>query len=69
MQADPALALPQAGELAVAWRYLQIRGGRYARLIAVGLLALVAVGVWRVNEFPKLAEQTLVRHQVCARTA
>ena len=33
--------------------------GRYARLIAVGLLALVAVGVWRVNQFPKLVEQTL----------
>jgi hypothetical protein len=59
VQANPALALAAGWGAAIAWKVVEVRGGRHARPIAIGLLALVAVGVWRVNQFPKLVEQTL----------
>jgi hypothetical protein len=59
VQANPALALAAGWGAAIGWETLRARGGAFARPIAFALLTLVAVGVWRVNQFPKLVEQTL----------
>src|SRR5262249_34125826 len=59
VQANPALALAAGWGAAIAWNTVRDRAGRSATALGIALLALVAVGVWRVNQFPKLAEQTL----------
>ena len=59
VQANPALGLAAGWGAIVAWQW--IRGSlarRTARAAAVAVCALVAVAVWRVNQFPKLVEQT-----------
>ncbi len=60
VQVAPALAL------AAAWAAWELRGVARTRLSPVGsrlalagALALTAVAVWRVNQFPKLVEQTI----------
>jgi 4-amino-4-deoxy-L-arabinose transferase-like glycosyltransferase len=59
IQANPALALAAGWGGALAWSWLRAGTGRAARLIAVPLVLAVAVAAWRVNQFDKLAEQTL----------
>ena len=58
VQANPALALAAGWAMPEAWRLLRELTGRRAVLAASVAGALVAVGVWRVNQFPKLLEQT-----------
>jgi 4-amino-4-deoxy-L-arabinose transferase-like glycosyltransferase len=58
VQANPALALAAGWAMPEAWRMLRALTGRKALLAAWGAGALVTVGVWRVNQFPKLLEQT-----------
>jgi hypothetical protein len=59
IQANPFLALAAGWGTVVAWNWIKATLGPMAKLAAVGALILVAVGVWRVNQFPKLVEQTL----------
>jgi hypothetical protein len=58
VQAAPALALAAGWGAVEAWRAFRTReaGVRYA--LAAVSTALVVVAVWRVNQFPKLFEQT-----------
>jgi 4-amino-4-deoxy-L-arabinose transferase-like glycosyltransferase len=59
VQANPALALAAAWGGSLAWSWLRERlSVPVARVAAVSVLTLVAIGVWRVNQFPKLVEQT-----------
>ena len=59
VQANPALALAAGWGATVAWQWIRDRlPAASARAAAVAACALVAVGVWRVNQFPKLLEQT-----------
>jgi len=66
IQAQPALALAAGLGGALVWTWLSGSLGRRARIAAVPLAALVAIGAWRVGDdpFPKLFEQTAfdVRH-------
>ena len=59
VQANPALALAAGCAAVETWRLLRARARRASP--ALGLLALlvVSVGIWRVNQFPKLLEQTV----------
>jgi 4-amino-4-deoxy-L-arabinose transferase-like glycosyltransferase len=59
IQANPFLALAAGWGGVAAWRWMRDRLGRRAVLLAVPAMLLVAIGVWRVNQFPKLADQTL----------
>jgi hypothetical protein len=59
VQANPALALAAGWGGALLWSWLTASTGRAARLIAIPLAIIVAVGVWRVNQFDKLVEQTI----------
>ena len=58
VQANPALALAAGWGAAVAWPLLRERAGRAAPWAGAAALVLVAVGVWRVNQFSKAVEQT-----------
>jgi hypothetical protein len=59
IQANPFLALAAGSGAVLAWTWIRASLGPMAKLAAAGALLLVAVGVWRVNQFPKLVEQTL----------
>lgn len=59
IQANPFLAFAAAYGAAIAWAGIRKSLGPMATLAAAGTLLLVAVGVWRVNQFPKLVEQTV----------
>jgi hypothetical protein len=59
VQANPALALAAGWGGALAWTWLRAAHLRAARPIAVAILVVVSIAVWRVNQFDKLAEQTL----------
>jgi 4-amino-4-deoxy-L-arabinose transferase-like glycosyltransferase len=59
VQANPALALAAGLGGATAWNRARGAFGRRAIWVGTTAAALVAVGVWRVNQFPKLVEQTL----------
>jgi hypothetical protein len=61
IQANPFLALAAASGAAVAWTWIRQTFGRAPRgsIIAAVALVIVAIGVWRVNQFPKLVEQTV----------
>jgi hypothetical protein len=58
VQANPALALAAGWAAVDAWTGLRARAGRTAPALAVALSLVVAAGIWRVNQFPKLVEQT-----------
>ena len=59
IQANPALALAAGWGGMLAWTWLRGATGQAARLIAVPVALVVIVAVWRVNQFDKLAEQTI----------
>ncbi len=59
IQANPALALAAGWGGALAWSWLRAGTGQAARLVAVPVALVVVVAVWRVNQFDKLAEQTI----------
>ena len=59
IQANPFLALAAASGAAVAWTWIRRTFGRSPQIIAAVALVIVAIGVWRVNQFPKLVEQTV----------
>jgi hypothetical protein len=59
IQANPALGLAAGWGAIVAWQSLRnALPTHVARAAALAACALVALGVWRVNQFPKLLEQT-----------
>ncbi|MEO7271216.1 MAG: hypothetical protein ABI211_04350, partial [Vicinamibacterales bacterium] len=58
VQANPALALAAGWGALEAWALLKARAGRYALAGGLAGLAIAAVAVWRVDQFPKLVEQT-----------
>jgi hypothetical protein len=59
IQANPALALAAGWGAVLAWGWIKSGTGGAARYIAVAASLIVLVGVWRVNQFDKLAEQTI----------
>ena len=60
VQANPALALAAGWGAAVVWQWMRQRLPAIAiRPAAVVACIAVGVAVWRVNQFPKLFEQTL----------
>jgi len=59
IQANPALAFAAGWGGALAWSWLRAGTGRGARFLAVPVILVVIVAVWRVNQFNKLAEQTI----------
>jgi hypothetical protein len=58
VQANPALAVAAVWGALETWPVVRAWSGRRARLVGAIALLVVAVGVWRVNQFPKLFEQT-----------
>jgi hypothetical protein len=59
VQANPALALAAAWGGVLTWGWIRDALGRPARdAVAAAAAVVVLVGVWRVNQFPKLVEQT-----------
>jgi hypothetical protein len=58
VQANPALALAAGCGAVQAWSLLRARTGRRAPALGLAALVIVSIGVWRVNQFPKLVEQT-----------
>ena len=59
VQANPALALAAGWASIEAWRLLRERTATRAPAFGLALLLVVSIGVWRVNQFPKLIEQTV----------
>jgi Dolichyl-phosphate-mannose-protein mannosyltransferase len=59
IQANPFLALAAASGGVLAWTWMRERFADRAALVAVPAAIVVAVGLWRVNQFPKLVDQTL----------
>lgn len=59
VQANPALALAAGWGAVLAWGWMRTTFGRSARYAALAAAAVVLVAVWRVNQFPKLVEQTV----------
>jgi hypothetical protein len=59
VQANPALALAAGIGAVEAWRLIKARTGRLAPAVGLATAAIVAIGVWRVDQFPKLVEQTI----------
>ena len=60
VQANPALALAAAWGGVLAWQWMRAAlDGSRARYAAAAAVVVVSIGVWRVNQFPKLLEQTL----------
>ena len=58
VQAAPALALAAGWAGAEGWRRLRGLPTRRAALAGLLATAIVATAMWRVNQFPKLVEQT-----------
>jgi hypothetical protein len=59
VQANPALAFAAAWGAVEAWPLIRSRAGNRAPLIGAAAIALIVIAVWRVNQFPKLIEQTV----------
>jgi hypothetical protein len=59
VQANPALALAAGIGAVEAWRLIKARAGQFAPAVGLAAAAIVAIGVWRVDQFPKLVEQTI----------
>ncbi len=59
IQANPVLALAAGWGGALAWSWLRAGTGQAARLFVVPVALVVVVAAWRVNQFDKLAEQTI----------
>jgi hypothetical protein len=59
VQANPALALAAGWGSVLAWRALRKLEGSRPHVIGAAIVVVVAIGVWRVNQFPKLIEQTV----------
>jgi hypothetical protein len=59
VQANPALALAAGWGGALAWEWLKASLGRSARIPALAAAVLAAYATVRVNQFDKLADQTL----------
>jgi hypothetical protein len=60
VQANPALALAAAWGGLLAWQWMRTAlGNSRARYAAAVAVVLVSVAIWRVNQFPKLLEQTV----------
>jgi len=59
IQANPFLALAAGSGAVVAWTWMRERFQQRAILLAVPVGVLVLIGVWRVNQFPKLIDQTV----------
>ena len=59
VQANPALALAAGWGAIEAWALIKARAARHAPAVGLALIVIVAVAVWRVDQFPKLVEQTL----------
>jgi hypothetical protein len=61
IQANPFLALAAASGAALGWTWIRTALGPSTRStpVAAAALTIVAIGVWRVNQFPKLVEQTV----------
>jgi len=58
VQANPALALAAGWGAIAAWALIKARAGRHATAVGLAAVVVVAVAVWRVDQFPKLLEQT-----------
>ena len=58
VQANPALALAAGLAAVTGWEWIRARWAAGARLVGVAAALVSAVAVWRVNQFPKLVEQT-----------
>jgi 4-amino-4-deoxy-L-arabinose transferase-like glycosyltransferase len=59
VQANPALALAAAWGAMALWTTVRPHGAGPRRVAAAALTIAAAVAVWRVNQFPKLVEQTI----------
>jgi hypothetical protein len=59
VQANPVLALAAGWGIAMAWEWMHSAFGRTARYVAATAAIVVSIGVWRVNQFDKLLDQTL----------
>jgi len=59
VQANPALALAAGAGALLVWTWMKNGLGPTARYIAIPAALIVIVAVWRVNQFPKLVEQTV----------
>ncbi|HSC27171.1 MAG TPA: glycosyltransferase family 39 protein [Vicinamibacterales bacterium] len=59
VQANPALALAAGCAGALMWQRFRSTLGRMARAAAAAGVLVILVAVWRVNQFPKLIEQTV----------
>lgn len=59
VQANPALALAAGCGAAVIWGWLLRLPAPVSRVAAAAVAIVVTVAVWRVNQFPKLVEQTI----------
>jgi hypothetical protein len=58
VQANPALALAAGMAAAEVWLLVRARTGTFAPVLGLVAILAVGIGVWRVNQFPKLVEQT-----------
>ena len=59
IQANPALALAAGWGTILVWQWLRAGLGQSARLAAIPIAVLVAYATVRVNQYDKLAEQTI----------
>jgi hypothetical protein len=59
VQANPLLALAAGWGAVETWRALRRGIPRFAPALGALALLVVSIAVWRVNQFPKLVEQTL----------
>jgi hypothetical protein len=59
IQANPALALAAGWAAVMLWQWARNSLGRVAVPLAWAVVIIAAVAVWRVNQFPKLVEQTV----------
>jgi hypothetical protein len=68
IQANPALAIAAGWAGALAWSWAHRSLGRASKLAAAAAAIVLIVAVWRVNQFPKLVEQTVfdARHALGA---
>lgn len=67
-QANPALALAAAWGAVAGWAAVRPADRRHRLILASAVALIVGVAVWRVNQFPKLVEQTLFDAQRLAGT-
>jgi Dolichyl-phosphate-mannose-protein mannosyltransferase len=59
VQANPMLALAAGWGTAMAWAWMRSALGNTARYAAATAVIVVSIGVWRVNQFDKLLDQTV----------